>query len=237
MQPAALAVAEDAGEFEDLLFARRQQFLGGEFRRGVQVKRAAGCRPARCRLVSKACRWASLPGEATRAPHSTSVKPSSSKQAREPRLDPAPAGPAGAGGRHGSGAPPRHLSDQGRLPAKDPPNIPRFERFSRGFGYRQLRAQRQCPGEGRQALSGPDRREYPSRQGHARHPSGNAPHQRWREDGRTAAHHRQRRKGFRRAPGLSIICTRTATITCSCSRRPSTSCMSARTWSATARPI
>ena len=41
MQPATLAVAEDPGEFEYLLFPCRQQLLGGEFRRGVKVKGAA----------------------------------------------------------------------------------------------------------------------------------------------------------------------------------------------------
>jgi elongation factor P len=35
----ALAVAEDPGEIEDAAFARRQQLLGGEFGRSVQVKR------------------------------------------------------------------------------------------------------------------------------------------------------------------------------------------------------
>ena len=41
MQAAALAVAEDASEFENLFLTRRQQFLGGEFRRSVQIERAA----------------------------------------------------------------------------------------------------------------------------------------------------------------------------------------------------
>jgi hypothetical protein len=37
MQPPALTVAEDAGEIENPGLARRQQFLGSEFRRGVQI--------------------------------------------------------------------------------------------------------------------------------------------------------------------------------------------------------
>ena len=41
MRHAALAIAEDAGEIEDPRLARRQQFLGREFRRGVQVERLA----------------------------------------------------------------------------------------------------------------------------------------------------------------------------------------------------
>ena len=41
MQRTALAIAEDAGEIEDFRFARCQQLLGREFRRGVQIKRAA----------------------------------------------------------------------------------------------------------------------------------------------------------------------------------------------------
>ena len=40
MQRAALAVAEHAGEFENARLARRQQLLGGEFRRGAQIERA-----------------------------------------------------------------------------------------------------------------------------------------------------------------------------------------------------
>ena len=37
VQRRALAIAEDAGEIEDARLAGRQQLLGGEFRRGVQV--------------------------------------------------------------------------------------------------------------------------------------------------------------------------------------------------------
>ena len=39
MQRAPLAVTERAGEFEDARFARRQELLAGELRRGPQVKR------------------------------------------------------------------------------------------------------------------------------------------------------------------------------------------------------
>ncbi len=37
MQITTLAIAEHAGEFENLLLTRGQQFLGGEFRRGPQI--------------------------------------------------------------------------------------------------------------------------------------------------------------------------------------------------------
>ena len=38
MEPAALPVAEDAGEIENAGLPRRQQLLGGKFGRGVQVQ-------------------------------------------------------------------------------------------------------------------------------------------------------------------------------------------------------
>ena len=42
VQRRALAIAEDAGEIEDARFARRQQLLGGEFRRSVEVIGVSG---------------------------------------------------------------------------------------------------------------------------------------------------------------------------------------------------
>jgi hypothetical protein len=41
MQRPTLAVAENAGEIENLLFPGGEQFLGGELGRGVQIERAA----------------------------------------------------------------------------------------------------------------------------------------------------------------------------------------------------
>ena len=63
VQPSALAVTEHPGKFENLLFARRQQFLGGEFRRGVKIKPAAaavrqhglGFKGMQVRLVARRC--------------------------------------------------------------------------------------------------------------------------------------------------------------------------------------
>ena len=82
VQRAALAVAEDAGEFEDPRLARRQQLLAGEFRRGAQIERRVRRRPAPTSSVAKACRWASLPGETCSAGVSTSTK---SRAANQPR--------------------------------------------------------------------------------------------------------------------------------------------------------
>ena len=42
VQRGALAIAEDPGEIEQARLAGRQQLLGGEFRRGVQIIRIAG---------------------------------------------------------------------------------------------------------------------------------------------------------------------------------------------------
>ena len=42
MKGPLLAIAEHAGEFEDAPFARRQQFLGREFRRGMEIERSPG---------------------------------------------------------------------------------------------------------------------------------------------------------------------------------------------------
>ena len=79
VQRAALAVAEDLGEFDDPPLARRQELLAGKFRRGAQIEpaRSAVRRPSAS--VAKACRWVSLPGETCNAPVSTSTKSSAAK--------------------------------------------------------------------------------------------------------------------------------------------------------------
>ena len=61
MQRAALAVAEHAGEGDDLRLARRQQLLAGELRRGVQMHPGARRRPAPSSSVANACRWVRCP--------------------------------------------------------------------------------------------------------------------------------------------------------------------------------
>ena len=73
MQRAALAVAEYPGELEDAPLARRQQFLAGKFRRGVQIEPREAPSGA-ASAVAKACKWVSLPGETCKAPVSTSTK-------------------------------------------------------------------------------------------------------------------------------------------------------------------
>ena len=86
MQIATLAVAEHPREFEDLLLARGQQLLGGEFRRGPQITRRARAVGVGSSSVRGACRCVSLPGDTCRIPVSTSTKPCSSNQARSARV-------------------------------------------------------------------------------------------------------------------------------------------------------
>ena len=96
MQGAALAIAEDRREGEDLLLARGQQLLAGELRRGVQIERPSSCRrarSARSRRHAGASRCRARPaGRAV----STSTKPSRLEPARgsRPGYDRAPAGTA-----------------------------------------------------------------------------------------------------------------------------------------------
>jgi hypothetical protein len=85
VQRRALAIAEDAGEIEDAPLAGRQQLLGREFRRGVQVIGMARAASS-ISVVAKPCRCVSLPGETCRIAASTSTKSRVSNQRRSALL-------------------------------------------------------------------------------------------------------------------------------------------------------
>ena len=82
MQIAALAVAEHAREFEDLLPRRRRAVSWRRIPARSANNASRACRRRGSIRCAGACRCVSLPGETCRMPVSTSAKPCSSNQAR-----------------------------------------------------------------------------------------------------------------------------------------------------------
>src|ERR1700679_40687 len=136
VQTGALAIAEHPGEFKYPCLARRQQFLGGEFRRGVEIKRllaAIGPHP----LGGEGMKMRLIAGRGRQYPALDLGKILGLKPGAQTVFDPPPEAEERAAVGVLLGIPPGHLS-QPSLPAKDPANIGFEGNKRRGFPWFRL---------------------------------------------------------------------------------------------------